>query len=222
VKIQSKVTKGITIIGLCVLAFIAGGCGGQVTERQDENTPFLGNDKEDASSSAHLEFKGVPIDGTLSEYVSKMQENGFTLIGKRDGVARLSGDFAGYRDCIVGVATLKQKDLVSKITVIFPAQDTWSSLASNYFALKEMLKAKYGRPFEVVEKFQSTYPPKDDNARMHEVRMDRCEYYTIYRTKKGNIELSIEHDRLTRSFVRLSYFDKINSAKIMKKAMDDL
>ncbi len=111
-------------------------------------------------SSAHLTFKGVPIDGTLNEYVSKMKQNGFTHTGTEDGVAMLTGDFAAYKNCIVGVATLKQKDLVSKITVIFPECDTWSFLSSNYFSLKEMLTEKYGKPSDCVEKFQSDYSQK--------------------------------------------------------------
>ncbi len=110
-------------------------------------------------SSDHLTFKGVPIDGTLNEYVSKMKQNGFTHTGTEDGVAMLTGDFAAYKNCIVGVVTLKQKDLVSKITVIFPESDTWSLLSSNYFSLKEMLTQKYGKPSECVEKFDSYSKP---------------------------------------------------------------
>jgi hypothetical protein len=49
-----------------------------------------------AQTSEHLSFKGVPIDGTLNEYVSKMKNSGFTLIGIEDGVAMLKGDFAAY------------------------------------------------------------------------------------------------------------------------------
>ncbi len=52
-----------------------------------------------AQSSEHLKFKGVPIDGTLSEYVSKMKQAGFQLIETDDGVAVLEGEFAGYKDC---------------------------------------------------------------------------------------------------------------------------
>lgn len=40
-----------------------------------------------AQSSDHLTFKGVPIDGTLSEYVAKMKQNGFTHIGTENCVA---------------------------------------------------------------------------------------------------------------------------------------
>ena len=175
-----------------------------------------------ADSSPHLVFKGVPIDGKLSEYVSKMmKQNGFTHMGTEDGVVMLNGDFAGYKNCIVGVTTLKQKDLVSKIAVIFPQCDTWSSLSSNYFSLKEMLTEKYGKPSESVEKFQP-YEPSDDRGRMHGVEMDRCKYYTTYETAKGTIQLSIEHGGIFGCFVTLVYSDKINSEIIKAQAIDDL
>ena len=134
----------------------------------------------------------------------------------------LSGDFAGYKNCMVGVATLKHKDLVSKITVMFPACDTWSSLYGNYFNLKEMLTQKYKEPSNCVEKFD-TYPkPNDDNSRMYEVKFDRCKYYSTYETDKGIIQLSIEHNGVIECFVMLSYYDKINSEIIKAKAIDDL
>jgi len=176
-----------------------------------------------AQTSEHLSFKGVPIDGTLDEYVSKMKQNGFTHIGTEDGTAILNGDFAGYKDCYVGVSTLNQKDLVHKIAVIFPERETWSTLSGNYFDLKKMLTEKYGKPSDVVEKFEgSSYSQKDDNSKMYEVKMDRCKYYSIWLTDKGEIQLSIEHESVVRCFVRLGYFDKINSEIIKAKAIDDL
>jgi len=175
-----------------------------------------------AQTSEHLSFKGVPIDGTLDEYVTKMKQNGFSHLGTENGMAILNGDFAGYKDCHVGVSTLKQKDLVYKIGVLFPEQDTWSRLSTNYFELKQMLTEKYGKPSEVVEKFDTYSQPRDDNSRMHEVGMDRCKYYSIWQTDKGEIQLSIEHESVMKHFVRLAYFDKINSDIIKEKAKDDL
>jgi len=175
-----------------------------------------------AQTSEHLSFKGVPIDGTLNVYVSKMKQNGFTLIGTEDGTAILNGDFAGYKGCYIGVSTLKQKDLVHKIGVIFPDKNTWSTLSGNYYDLKEMLTEKYGEPSEVVEKFDTDSQPEDDNSRMYEVGLDRCKYYSIWRTSNGEIQLSIEHESVLKYFVRLGYFDKINSEIIKAKAIDDL
>ncbi|EZH72364.1 hypothetical protein ATO12_23215 [Aquimarina atlantica] len=178
--------------------------------------------QDNTDTTTHMTFKGVPIDGTLNEYVLKMKKSGFTHIGTKEGVAMLKGDFAAYKGCVVGVATLKQKNLVSKITVIFPESDTWSSLSSNYYNLKELLTEKYGEPSENVEKFDVHSEPEDDNSKMHEVGMNRCKYYTTYETENGSIQLSIENDGFLTSFVRLSYFDKINSKIIREKAKSDL
>jgi hypothetical protein len=172
-------------------------------------------------SSVHLSFRGIPIDGTLNEYVSKMKQNGFTNIGMEDGIATLTGDFAAYKNCIVVVATLKQKDLVSKISVIFPEYNTWSLLSSNYFSLKELLTEKYGNPLESVEKFDSDTNPDNDNSKMFQVKMNNCKYYTTFETEKGSIQLSIENHKMT-CYAMLSYFDKINSDIIKAKAIDDL
>lgn len=177
-----------------------------------------------SQSIDHLSFKGVPINGTLSEYVAKMKQNGFEHLGTEDNTAILNGDFAGYKDCHVGVSTLKQKDLVYKIGVIFPDRDTWSTLSANYFDLKEMLSEKYGNPKEEVEKFdvQSFELPLNDNDKMHEIKMDNCKYYSEWQTDKGEIQLSIDHIDMTNCFVKLVYFDKINGDKIKAKAIGDL
>jgi hypothetical protein len=73
-----------------------------------------------SDSSIHLTFKGVPINGTLDEFVLKLEKSDFTHTATKDGVAILEGDFASYKSCIVGVSTLKTKDLVNKIAVFFP------------------------------------------------------------------------------------------------------
>lgn len=174
------------------------------------------------TDSPHLSFKGVPIDGTLNEYVQKMKEKGFTCLGIEDGFALLYGDFAAYKGCTVGVTTLDQKDLVSKITVIFPNCDTWATLENNYLSLKEMLTEKYGKPADVIEKFQGYSQPRDDNSKLYEVKFDKCKYITTFETPKGDIQLSIEHENVLKCFVVLSYFDKINGDIIRAKAMDDL
>jgi hypothetical protein len=175
-----------------------------------------------AQPSPHLSFKGVPIDGTLTEFVSKMKQSDFTHLGTEEGLAILKGDFAGYKNCQVGVSTLKQKDLVYKIGVLFPEADTWSKLSENYFELKQKLTEKYGKPSECIEKFEGHSQPQDDSKKIYDVKFDRCKYYTIWQTDKGEIQLSIDHISVSSCFVKLLYFDKINSAIINAKAIDDL
>ena len=185
-------------------------------------TVFVSFAQTNADSSKHLTFKSVPLDGTLDQYVSKMKQNGFKHLSTEDGVAMLQGDFAGYKNCHLGVSTLKQKDLVYKIGLLFPEKDTWSTLLGNYLELKQMLTEKYGKPSDVMEKFDRQSEPRDDNSKMYEVKLNRCKYYSIWQTDKGEIHLSIDHNSATSCFVKLDYFDKINSATIKKQALDDL
>lgn len=173
-------------------------------------------------TSKHLSFKGVSIDGTLDEFILKMKNSGFSQISMKDGVAILQGDFALYKSCIVEVSTLKTKDLVARIAVYFPYSDTWANLSTNYFNLKELLTEKYGNFSDSSETFQSSYQPESDFLKMSFVKSDKCKYYTIYKTDQGTISLSIEHDQLLRSFVKLVYSDKINSETVKKQALEDL
>lgn len=175
-----------------------------------------------ADSSKHLTFKGVPIDGTLEQYVFKMKQSGFKHTSTKDGTAILQGDFAGYKDCYIGVSTLKQSDLVHKIVVLFPDKDTWSTLYGNYSDLKQMLTEKYGNPSVIEEKFDTYSEPDDDRSKLHHVKMDRCKYYSVWKTDKGEIQLSINHNGVSSCFVQLAYFDKINSQAVKKQALDDL
>lgn len=175
-----------------------------------------------SQNTEHLTFKNIPIDGTLMDFVSKMKQSGFTHLSSENGTAIFNGDFAGYKNCQIGVLTLKQMDLVYKIGVLFPEQETWSGLSGNYFDLKQMLTEKYGIASEEVEKFESYIEPRDDNMRMSFVKMDKCKYYAIWETDKGKIQLSIERVETSDCIVKLTYLDKINGDKIKAQAIDDL
>lgn len=176
----------------------------------------------DAESSNHLTFKGVPIDGTLKQYVARMKKAGFKYVGAQDGVAILQGDFAGYKGCEVYVSTLDGYDVVSNIVVKFPDEEIWRRLQGNYMNLKEMLTEKYGKPSSAKEEFEDGLYIDDDNDRMHAVRMDRCKYWSIYTTEKGEIIVWIEHNGISTTFVCLEYTDKINGGTIKQQAINDL
>lgn len=172
----------------------------------------------------HLTFKGVPIDGTLDAYVANMKKAGFTYLGNQDGIAILQGDFAGFRNCTIGVVTLESMDIVNRISVLFDTHDNWSNLYGNYSSLKDMLTKKYGKHSDNVETFDCYSQPRDDGDRMHQLQMDRCRFYTIWEVEKGIIELDIIKGNGFGSTgqVRLSYWDRINTESVQEKALEDL
>lgn len=85
-----------------------------------------------------------------------------------------------------------------------------------------MLIEKYGNPSEVMERFDSSSQPRDDNAKMYKVKFDNCKYFSVWKTDKEEIQLSIQHESVTRCYILLSYSDKLNSNIIKTKAKGDL
>lgn len=168
----------------------------------------------------HMKFKGIPIDGTLKEYISAMTKVGFKYDDTYKGVAILTGDFAGYKNCTIGVSTLQNCDLVNRIAVLFPSNNNWPGLLDDYEQLKEMLKSKYGKPESCEEYFKKEV--SDDDSKIYAIGSDDCVYQTVFETELGVIELSIVDGGFHRGAARIVYYDKINTQKVKKAAMDDL
>lgn len=174
--------------------------------------------------STHLKFKGVPIDGSLEQFVTRMGRRGFEAVSDRSAEEQhLVGDFAGFKECDVYVSTLDNNDLVAQITVCFPSQDQWKYLYGDYKNLKDMLIEKYGRPTSCVERFKGYWGnTNEDSYRMTGVQHDECQYVTRFSTDEGDIILSIEHESVRMCFAQLVYRDKENGETVRDAAMEDL
>ena len=171
----------------------------------------------------HLSFKGVPINGTLKSYTDAMVKAGFQYELTQDGTALLTGDFAGYKGCTVGVSTLKNLDVVNRIAVLFPDKETWSGVLIDYEHLKAMLTEKYGTPSDSQEKFTGHVGDNHNGLIMSALKNGEYMWYTIFTTELGDIELTIISGmKYDTACVRLSYYDKVNSDKVRNAAMDDL
>ncbi len=170
----------------------------------------------------HMKFKGIPIDGTLTSFVNKLKQKGFTLQESGKGSAMLEGNFAAVKGCTV-IVNEHESGVVNRVAVAFPTKDTWAMLYHDYSNLKDMLTQKYGKPALVEEEFQNRSYDLDDNGKMHEVRMDRCRYVCDWALENGSIELRIEHMTSTGGcMVFLVYIDADNEAKVREKALEDL
>lgn len=177
-------------------------------------------------NNKHLTFKGVPINGTLSQFVAKMEAAGFKRTNKNNkdagkGQVKLVGDFAGYNNCCVFVSTQLQLDLVCKIRVEFPGKDNWDELYRNYTNLKNLLTEKYGKPKSVIEKVPS-YRTTPDSF-MRGVQMNESTYKTIFNTSLGTIEISLKcNEFYDDPYVCLEYFDAENMKAEKNLALSDL
>ena len=172
------------------------------------------------SSNEHLTFKGVPIDGSVSNFVNKMKQKGFTYVRNYDRKAIMNGTFAGYNDCYVYIYP-NGTDIVRMVAVSFPECKSWTTLYGNYVDIKSMLIKKYGTPFKEEERWDSYSEPKDDNSKIWAVKMERCKFQTVFRLDNGIIMLNISSIDMHCN-VGLVYSDDINSEKGQESAIEDL
>jgi len=61
-----------------------------------------------------------------------------------------------------------------------------------------------------------------DTFKMYKVQSGDCEYYSVFETDNGTIQLSIGSQDNSHCFVTLAYFDKTNQDEVKAKALGDL
>ncbi len=190
----------------------------QTEETSNEQQPIA----EEDIDIKHLTFKGIPIDGTPTEFARELSSNGFTYSYEHDGILWYKGFFAGYNGCEIAIKS--SNNLVYEIVVIFPKDYSWGHLYSTYSSLKDMLTMKYGEPTSVTEEFVNTpiyMDMSDDNDRFSEVKDNHCRYYASFTSTKdgiGSIHLEIK----SSGCVGLHYTDLINSVSKEFSAIGDL
>ncbi len=157
----------------------------------------------------HLDFIGIPIDGTMENFTQAMQQHGFTFLGAENGTGVYMGKFLGCEHCLVGVTT-QDNDTVCSVGVMFPESKDWHSLENNYFVLKNYLVKQYGEPAGSIETFNSPEQPQDDENRFYAVLADQCYYFSDFEIDNGSVDLSIEHGETSGCYLLMKYYDKIN------------
>lgn len=83
------------------------------------------------SSSEHLTFKGIPIEGSMTEFCQKLKAKGFTSIGSENNLALFMGDFTG-RNATIGVTATDDGKSVFAVAVLFDPSGEWNTLVNTY------------------------------------------------------------------------------------------
>lgn len=137
----------------------------------------------------HLSFKGIPIEGSITEFCKKLKNKGFTSIGHENNISMFSGDFTG-RESTVAVASTDDGENVFGVVVFFDTSEEWNTLVDTYDYYKELYTRKYGKPTKSKEKNPSR---SDSNiSLMSEVYQGTVVWASAWEVTGGDIELSIE------------------------------
>ena len=170
--------------------------------------------------SEHLTFKGIPIEGSMTEFCQKLRTKGFTSIGRENNIALFTGDFTG-REATVGVTATDDGKNVFAIGVLFDPSREWNTLVNTYEYYKDLYTRKYGEP--TVSKEENPALSDSNTALMAEVYQGTVTYGSVWEVAGGDIQLSIEKSSgVYEGIVVIRYRDSQNVEAKIKSDLDDI
>lgn len=173
----------------------------------------------------HLKFKGIPIDGSLSQFSINMKAKGFSFIESSDNVALFKGPFAGS-SCRVFVVSAD--NIVWKVAAEFPSHDNWMDVRREYDNLKVSLSEKYSVEPIVEEELpdpNDEYNSFSSMMKLHTAfEYEKAIWESDFKVDNGVIILYVQHDfqSVSKLQVVIEYYDEINTNKRDNAAIDDL
>ncbi len=168
----------------------------------------------------HLSFKGIPIEGSMTEFCQKLKAKGFTSIGRENNITLFSGDFTG-RKATVGVVATDDGENVFAVVVLFDPSKEWNTLVDTYDYYKDLYTRKYGEPTSSKEKNPARLD--SNTALMAEVYQGTVEYRSAWKVTGGDIQLSIEKSSgIYEGMVMIRYRDSQNAEAKIQNDLDDI
>lgn len=144
-----------------------------------------------------LEFRGIPIQGTLNAFVAQLTQIGYEKKYEESSSAILKGKFIGH-DVLVAIQSTPRTNLVWKVSVICQDDNAWTSLKSLYQETKELYLKKYTYD-NSFEFFVDPYY-EGDGYEISAFKLEKAHYITFYKegiyvriTKRAKLEISYEN-----------------------------
>lgn len=160
------------------------------------------------SSLDHIQFKGMPVDGTLAQFSSNLEKAGLPVVSldKTSLTAIHHGSFAGYDDCTITVLSCPKdmSDYVYCISVAIPCPDDLNRIQTEYQTLKELLTLKYNEP-------------STETNTLHKPESHACNF----QVPGGDIRLSVEESK-GQPWLLLTYTDSTNELIAFGSILGDL
>ncbi|WP_455762053.1 hypothetical protein [Phocaeicola coprophilus] len=168
----------------------------------------------------HLSFKGIPIEGSMTEFCQKLKAKGFTSIGRENNLTLFSGDFTG-RKATVGVTATDDGKNVFAVIVLFDPSGEWNALVNTYDYYKDLYTRKYGKP--TISKENNPARSDSNTALMAEVHQGTVVYGSAWEVTGGDIQLSIEKSSgIYKGMVMIRYRDSQNVEAKIQNDLDDI
>lgn len=172
------------------------------------------------TAQEHLSFKGIPIEGSMTEFCQKMKAKGFTQLRRDNNMTMFKGDFTG-RQAAVGVTATDDGKDVFAVVVLFDPSGEWNTLVNTYDYYKDLYTRKYGKP--TVSKEKNPARLDSNTALMAEVYDGTVVYGSTWEVTGGDIQLSIEKSSgVYEGMVMIRYRDAQNLETKIQKDLEDI
>ena len=172
------------------------------------------------SNSEHLSFKGIPIEGSMSEFCQKLEAKGLTSIGIENNIALFTGDFTG-RNATIGVSATDDGESVFGVVVLFDPSEEWNTLVNIYNYYKDLYTRKYGKP--TISKENNPARADSNIALMAEVYQGTVVWTSAWEVTGGDIELSIgKSSGVYEGMVVIRYRDSQNLETKIQKDLEEI
>lgn len=172
------------------------------------------------SAQEHLTFKNIPIEGSVSAYVAKLEAVGFQLVESTANNAILKGTFAGFDDCTIVVIGSESSNTVWKVVANLPHQVSWTSTCSRYEELKRQYTDKYGKPAKSYEFFIDPYE-LGDGYELQAIKLEKGYYIAFWDLSEGSIWVEIKASRNSDGWICLGYQDAAG-VEVMQQEKDQV
>lgn len=173
-----------------------------VEEMPPSGTPLLKSETQKSSSSkevlpendgTHMEFKGIPINGSITAVADAIQNLGYEYVDGREDCILLSGKFAGKDNCQILINASVHTGQVHRVAIFTTPNMNWWGVKSDYDRINEMMRKKYGRPKDKTEFFSSPYE-LGDGYELTAFQTGNAIYVTHYETSNGSVRVQIAKD----------------------------
>lgn len=155
------------------------------------------------NSQEHLKFYNIPIDGELKNAV-KLVKKELGLKGIRiKNIGALMGEIDG-EEVMVALIGDPESKIWCCAFVNYNVAENWDELWQKYQTINATLKAQYGEPEEITEKWEAPYSPT--NNPILALQEGKAIIESIYVSEQGFIAAQISGS----NSVMVAYMDKIN------------
>lgn len=169
-----------------------------------------------AQENGHFTFKGIAIDGPVSEFGQQLVADGFVKMNANT----YRGKFL-RQNCVVSLVADEDYQ-VWRVAALLPQTETWSTLETSFNGYIDLYTEKYGKPKSISRSF-STYTGNDSWVKMNALTNGECNYIGLWSLPYGSIEVKmVKGSEYHTGAIRIVYTDNANKDAVRKADLADI